>query len=73
MSIRQMSITLNASRMADDEHMHPKTTTETAGFEDGKIKGSAPVSHKSLLIIVLTGASRSCGWRLIFTIHPVAQ
>lgn len=73
MSTRPISIALNDNRMADAEHMEPKTTTETAGFEDGKIKGSAPASHKSLSRRVLAGACRSCGWRLIFTISPVAQ
>jgi hypothetical protein len=68
-----MSIALNVFQTASDGQLHLRDTTETAGFEDGKIKGSAPASHKSLSRRVLAGACRSCGWRLIFTIHPVAQ
>ena len=73
MSLLQMSIALNAIRMASNAHTHPKTTTKNEGFENRKIKGSAPALHKSLSRRVLAGACRSCGWRLIFTIHPVAQ
>jgi hypothetical protein len=73
MNMRQISIPLNAIRMADNEQLHPKTTTKTAGFEDGKIKRSTPVLHKSLSRHVLAGACRSCGWRLILTMSPVSQ
>ena len=53
--------------------MQWRITTGTAGFENRKIKGSAPALHKSLSRLVFAGAYWSCGWRLIFTIHPVAQ
>jgi len=69
MSNRQMSIVSNVIRTEGDEQMQWRITTEPAGFEEGKIKGSAPASHKSLSRLVLVGACRSCGWRLILTIH----
>jgi len=73
MSRRKLSIAFNAIRIGSDEPTHPKSTTGTAGFEEGKIKGSAPALHKSLSRLMLAGASRSCGCRLIFTILSVPQ